>query len=373
MAEDKQRRVVVRKRLRTALLGGPTLAAAVVIGLAVLVFTAILTMQATMHVSPVEGRTWEMGAADARIRDLGYSGNVTQDYSVLAEIRGISPGHQRTFYSAQEINALLPQGSRVVPFPISLTGWREEFGELDLRDPLTRGMYPLISGRYPQADGELVVKERVANQVRSEIASFDPESKWSRLVVVGVTADIVWRDSPDVIAFPGTGVVNTSSSGSVMDWLVDTPGPVTWGQVKNLNSRGLYVLSRAVITNPRADNIDVGQGRLSDLMHPDSSGWLVCCLLVNFVIVYPVVAVAFAYRTFRHRKLGLLATLAAVPVGVGLGLTIGAWVLLRFSDSVPGPYEIPLMPVLAAAGISVAIALLAIPTAFRMINFVDHR
>ena len=64
----------------------------------------------------------------------------------------------------QEVLALFGLGSRVVPSRLAWTGYRRAKGyrevdllEIDLRDPITKGMYRLLSGRLPQAPGEVAV------------------------------------------------------------------------------------------------------------------------------------------------------------------------------------------------------------------------
>ena len=123
-----------------------------------------------------------------------------------------------------------------------------EVTEVDLGDPLTRGLLDLTSGRLPRAAGEVVVNQSVLDKgyrlgdqldLTEDGAPTDP-------TIVGVAESTSVRTFPAAAGPIGSlGVQTDGTTG----WLVDG-GPVSWSTVRQLNEVGATVASRAVIDHP---------------------------------------------------------------------------------------------------------------------------
>lgn len=342
------------------------IASILAVALPMAVFSAILTGQATTHVSPREGVAWDMGAADVRIFDSESTVPVEQDSNgyELYPLRDRS--ETRKPYTRAQIEAVLPEGGRAIPFSVDdgpWPGWPGAVAELDLRDPITRGMYPLVRGRYPQAKGELLVTEGKYDAVHAALANFKPGSRFAETVkIVGVAVDIRRDRIPPTVSFPGTGLVE--NGGLWREWLVDTSGPIGSEQVNELNKKGLYVRSRSVIDGPplpdqRSDSLD----REHHLTEPDFSNTLVWCVVVCLALVYPCLVFLVHRRVRGRRKRLAIRLILAIPVSIGFGLMCAAWLTPHIAESATGPYEVPVEPILAVAAMGEGVIAFALPRA----------
>ncbi|MEV4110091.1 hypothetical protein [Nonomuraea sp. NPDC049695] len=342
------------------------IASILVVALPMAVFSAILTGQATTHVSPREGIAWDMGAADARIYDSESTVPAEQDGNgyELYPLRDRS--ETRKPYTRDEIEAMLPEGGRAIPFSVDngpWPGWPGAVAELDLRDPITRGMYPLVRGRYPTAKGELLVVAGKYDAIRAALGKFKAGSRFADTVkIVGVSIDIRRDRIPPTVSFPGSGLVE--NGGQWREWLVDTPGPIGWEQVKRLNEKGLYVRSRAIIdgppsSDPRFDILD----REHHLTSPDYSKTLIWLPVVCLTLVYPCLVFLLHRRMRGRRRLVAFRLILAIPISIGLGLMCSAWLTPHIAESATGPYEVPVEPILAVAAMGEGVIVFALPRA----------
>lgn len=350
----------------------------VMVGLPVLVITAVAVLAATLLVGPVEGLSRDLGTADARVHVIPGAGAVgAQDHSGKP-----LPPHTGP-WTAERLAGLFPPGSRVVPL---LSGARAYQGkwinptqvrEVDLRDPLTRGLYLLRQGRPPAAPAEVLVSPLlVRNGVGiGSTLTLSGESTPSR--VVGVADDARQRGLDFVIALPGADASRRPST----DWLVDTPADVTRDDVRRLWAQGFEVSSRALISatggsDPMGHRLP-SQGDRDQLV----VGGLVIVMIVLEVVLLAGPAFAVGIRR-RRRELSLIAAQGAssrqlrwivladgfVLGGVaallglagGLAAAAAAVPLLEGAMGVvAGPFEIPLGQVAAVAALGVASAVLA--------------
>ncbi|MFF0312184.1 FtsX-like permease family protein [Streptosporangium sp. NPDC004379] len=361
------RRTAWRSRGRSALI-------MVMIGLPVLVITTLLTLTETMSVTPREGLTAELGAADVRLVQTP-AGTELQQQPGGASWR--TDGEKTAPRTAAEVTALLGPGTRLIPFGtgvLRLDGERVEALETDLRDPLTRGMLTLSEGRLP-ATGEVAVTPALGLRPGDLLRP----SGAAPLTVTGVVEHphlpslkrVVGPDipveTPDELWSPhhyGTG------------WLADTPKPVTWADVPALNKAGLAVTSRVTLTDPA--NAPV---RASDLGARQAVGlgaMVIMVVLETVVLAGPAFAVGLRRRrrelaeiaaqggSARHLRtivladglvLGGTATLVATALGIGAG-TLGAPIVARWGGRV-GPPEVPWPPVLGVAALGLLAGLVA--------------
>ncbi|MER5322170.1 FtsX-like permease family protein [Streptosporangium roseum] len=352
------------------------------VGLPVLVITALLTALATVDINPREGLTATLGTADALVRDQGRQPVRDQDYAA----RGFSSGggEDARPWTTREITSVLPPGSRAQQLhsryePYRLARWWPivEIMETDLRDPLTRGMLQLVRGRPPAAPDEVAVSPPLVGQGAKIGGTISLTREGTVKKVVGVVERAPWASAEFVVAFPG-GLADQRYQRT---WLVDTPDPVTWSGVRKLNALGLAVASRAVIENPGSAPDDVWAGTEG----ADSGFWPALIAMITLMVILEVVLLAgpaFAVGLRRRRtELGLVAAqggsarhlrmivlmdgvvlgaLSAV-LGAALGIPL-ARVLPAMVDRGPGggwPFEVPWAQVAAVAVLGAASAVVA--------------
>ncbi|MEV6861035.1 FtsX-like permease family protein [Streptosporangium subroseum] len=366
------RRGIGRARARSALI-------MVMIGLPVLLLTAGLTWQATGDVTVKEGLNWNIGAADAHVSSRAFTKPLRQsaDGSILRGGRGAQ--HRQP--TEQEVLTLFGPGSRAVPSRFASTGYQAVWGyretglrEIDLRDPITKGMYELLSGRLPRAVGEVAASPGTELREGSTLTMRGTDAA---VTVVGVVEPQREPESQEIVVLPGTAFNGSGHIGT--DWLVDTPDPVSWQRVREMNRHGVVVLSREVVDAPPSGNgpeypVPTAAGGRSDITD------LTMVALGAVIIVLEVVLLAgpaFAVGIRRRRReLALIAAQGGSPrhlrgVVLADGLTLGfAASLLGAAGGIGigaavtplalhGPFEVPVGRVAIVVLLGVVSALLA--------------
>lgn len=360
------RRDALRAKGRTALI-------MVMIGLPVLVFTAVLTGRATVDLTPYEGLDSALGSADARLVTTPARGRVRHDLAAATINRDPAPRSDQQWTPA-ELGTLLD--GRLLRYQQNMIEVRVPDGydwapvlEVDLRDPMTRGMRELVEGRFAAAPGEVTVSPDLAGRVGGTVRVTRQDRP---LRVVGVVRDPSNPGRAELVALPES-VLGHQNDGNSSGWLADTPGPVERDDVRRLNQAGLAVQSRALIE--RAP--DGGEpSRASDLITRGTVSLGVAVVLVvaeTVLLAGPAFAVGLRRR---RRELAVLAAQgasgrqlkavvladglvlggAAALIGVALG--IGAAALIT-SVGAPlvgwtlGPLDVPWQGVLAVAALGV--------------------
>ncbi|MGV9772797.1 FtsX-like permease family protein [Streptosporangium sp. NPDC003464] len=348
----------------------------VMVGLPVLVITALLTFSATEDLTPRERLTADIGAADARLRTTPTRGRLHQDLQGQCCQSGAGPASTQPWTPA-ELAKLLGPGARLLPandgtvdFRSPVMRNRVEAHELDLRDPLTTGMYHLVEGRFPASVQEIAVTPAMLERGALLGAPLAITREGRPLRVVGVIEHPHQTDSAEIVGLPGT-LLFDKRDGSGSGWLADTAGPVTWDGVRRLNAVGLLVQSRAVIENPPshtesrdayAPSFDVDETVLVGLA-------VVMIVLEVVLLAGPAFAVGLRRR---RRELALVAAqggsaghlrmivladgvvlgggaaVLGLALGVGLASLSAALEAGRLIGGV-GPLEIPWTPVVAVA------------------------
>ncbi|MER7133555.1 ABC transporter permease [Streptosporangium saharense] len=380
------RRDMWRARARSALI-------VVMIGLPVLAVTAVLTHFATRDLTFEEQVPMRLGAADARVADTGEGRQIRQDVTGDSwEPRSDKRLEPR---SRERIQALLGQGARVVPVRSS----SDEYSaggrytgitviELDLRDPMTKGMFPLVQGRYPENADEVVVtasrKVPVGTTIRYTRRGVPKH-------VVGRVVDQRTEYGGSLIGPPGSLFPVPSGDSHTWDtWLADLPSPPTWTETLRLNQAGLAVTSPAVLADPPS----VGDGPGQALDNHMRSAWTVSgmvaavsgiALAVIEVVLLagPAFAVGIRRRrrelallsaqgaSARHLKLvvladgltlGLVAAVLGSVLGVGVA-RVAAAVIGIWPDGELGPFEVPVgqIALVAALGLVSGVVAAVVP------------
>ncbi|GGK70652.1 hypothetical protein Ppa06_35840 [Planomonospora parontospora subsp. parontospora] len=360
------RRNAWRSRGRSALI-------MVMIGLPVLVITGVLTLTETMSVTPREGLVAEFGLADARLVRIPEGTVIRQQPNGGSWTTGDGDGAAGPELGAAEAAALLGPGTRLVPFStgvLRLGADRVDALELDLRDPLTRGMRTLSEGRFPAAR-EVAVTPALGLHPGDLLRP----SGAAPLTVVGVV-EHPHRPSlrevvgPDLPLAPLDGFWSPGEYGP--GWLADTAKPVSWADVPALNRAGLYVSSRAAVPDP-------SRAPVRDVQHTVGLGTMAVMVVLETVLL---AGPAFAVGLRRRRRelagiaaqggsaghlrtivladgliLGGTATFVATVLGIGAGV-LGAPFAARWGGQV-GPPEVPWPQVLGVAALGLTAGIVA--------------
>ncbi len=254
--------------------------------------------------------------------------------------------------------------------------------EVDLRDPLTAGMYHLAEGRAPVSAQEIAVTPEILERGARLGAPLEVTRDKKPMRVVGVVEPPHRIRRAEIVGLPGTLLFAKPGMTQGTGWLADTPGPVTLTAVRRLNAAGLLAESRAVVENPPDGD---------EFLTTSYDGNQIAAIgLAGIMIVLEVVLLAgpaFAVGLRRRRReLALIAAQGGSPahlrlivladgvvLGCGaavIGLVLGvglAWVsaapLLGEVVGVAGPLETPwgLVAVVALLGAGSGIVAALVP------------
>ncbi|MBE3013777.1 FtsX-like permease family protein [Microbispora sp. NEAU-D428] len=298
---------------------------------------ASFVLSAVFGPGPMPDRQrYPLGQADALMIGAHEWANLTQD--VWGEEVSWWDGRKQTPFTKAEITAVLSPGSRVIPVAqadfryLTPQGYRRgHIRQVDLSDPLSRGTFRLTAGRLPAAPGEAVVSAAmVGSDTAPGVTLFAGEER-RPLRVVGVALFDLMGIPPDLMVFPGS--LPDSAFGrldpTLMShaWLVDTPRPVTWADVRRLNARGLVVVSRAVLDGVRPDEPPSRGPSL-----PQTAPWVAIMLLEVVLLAGPAFAVG---RLRRSREFALVAVQGGSP-GHLRTIALADGLLFGVAASVPG-------------------------------------
>ncbi|MGN9776771.1 FtsX-like permease family protein [Micromonospora sp. H33] len=372
------RRETRRARGRTALV-------LAMITLPVLVLAFAATTWDMSHLTRAEHAARQLGAADAELLPAARNPVTQTPWGDGWGPRGedlVPPGR----VTAEEVIALLPPGSRVLPvlrwtFFEARVGDRVEDGVsgrvVDLTDPLGRGLVRVHAGRAPTAAGEIAANpaalRRLDARLGGTVTSADGRRTWT---VVGV---IEFPDqlSPLVVLPPGPRVEEETT------WLVDLPGAADDDLFRRLNEHG-YVVQARTAGPPPEDGFASGTSSWITSVDVADAGGVVLVGGLALLEVVLLVGPAFAVGVRRRRRdLALVAVaggddphlrrivladgvvLGAVGAGGGLLVGVAAAVAARplveeyvFGERFGG-YRTPPALLLAIAAVAVLAGVLA--------------
>jgi putative ABC transport system permease protein len=368
-------RLALRLARRDALRNrGRSILVLVMIALPVLAVTAADVVIQTQDVSGVESLDRRMGAADAQVvvesggspviqffdpyDGSGTTGEDTADPvpPTADEIADALGGAQLLEMRKGELNVRTDDGVGYI-----------EGTELDLHDPLARGLFDLTAGHLPADPDEVVVNQAMLDQgyeVGDALELTDDGAPAP--MIVGVAKAAESRSSPVAVGPIGAlGLGARDDEAVPPSWLVGG-GPVSWDQVRDVNALGGTVLSRAVVTDPPPaselpDEMQGGWGGADD----DMVAVIVLVVVMALLEVVLLAGPAFAVTARRQsRTLALLSATGGTPaqsrrvilgggvvlgsvaavIGVVLGIGV-AWLLLpvlqHWSNVWFGPFDVP--------------------------------
>ncbi|MEU7759789.1 MULTISPECIES: ABC transporter permease [Micromonospora] len=201
--------------------------------------------------------------------------------------------------TAEEVRALLPEGSRV-----ARTGWWMTFSTrvnrhvesldaraLDLTDPLTRPLAEVLDGRPPVRPDEIAVSPTALRRLDTRIGDPVRTVDGATYRVVGV---VEYPDNlRDVVTL--AGVTRETAAGSDT-WLVDLPGPLEPGLADRLNAQGIQV----VVRDPLPGRQEFNRGM--SVPDADEAGVVGVVGGLGLLEVVLLVGPAFAVSVRRRRR-----------------------------------------------------------------------
>jgi putative ABC transport system permease protein len=361
------RRDAARHRARTVLV-------LAMVGLPVLAVVAADTLFRTAELSPVEQLDVTLGAADAQI--VGVSREPVYADPETGALWGMSPPPAEP-WTADEVAAALPAGSRVAETVEGRTTYRTDVGRADVAavvrdadDPLLEGTLDLEAGRLPTGDDEVAVSRPVADRgfAVGDTMELTADSVPAR--VVGVVRPPAGNADPFVVLPPSSERLISSAESR---FLVGVPGGLDWPSVRALNQQGLAVVSKVVAADPPPPAEWLPPDQPPDVFASDPTGTAVMALVVASVVLEVILlagpAFAVAARTQR-RELALVAAAGGAPadlrrvvlaggvvlgggaalLGAGLGIAAAAAgipLVEGWTGRTLGPFEVPLLDVVA--------------------------
>ncbi|GAA1898838.1 FtsX-like permease family protein [Asanoa iriomotensis] len=152
----------------------------------------------------------------------------------------------------RDLLAQLPPGSSVIPVTSSWLEMRTATGigsaevlGVDAASPIAQGLVTVLDGRAPSAANEVALSRRSMDRLGAKIGgTVQDASRTETFSVVGLV------ETP---ANLGELIVRPPGTEPVSAWLVDTPEPMLWSDVRALNAKGMVVESRAVVLDPPTD------------------------------------------------------------------------------------------------------------------------
>jgi putative ABC transport system permease protein len=291
--------------------------AMIAIPVAALAFTAVT--YDTFELNPQEQADRTMGTADAAV-SWPYDGNVQQSPDArdffAASFQGSAPPAAPTI---DRMLAQLPAGTRAIADQSGRLTMRTATGVgiigarmVDYADPLARGLLRQLAGQAPATVDEVALtpaaRERLGADVGDSVRLADGDRTFR---VVGIVERPDDLRATTIVLHPGAvPPAQLSTSRQDLAWLADTPGPVTWDQVKQLNTMGMTVVSRYVLAHPPSRAEQYPQ-------QPNGGDDLTVAVLVGGLAVLEIILLAgpaFAVGARRRqRDLALVAAAGGTP------------------------------------------------------------
>ncbi|MFC9972163.1 FtsX-like permease family protein [Spirillospora sp. NPDC127200] len=294
---------------------GRTALVLAMIGLPVLVISALAVLLYTGDWSPREELPHQIGRADARLTGAGRA-PLDQEpadgaFDGAGRVSPAGPGKPWTTPEIQrKVTAKYGPSARVVPIGDKSVTVQTPLGSLqagvtetDARDPMLRGMFAVEEGRVPAAPDEIALGPVFRERGFALGAPVRIDGKGTTKKLVGFVA--MPRTPRERTALVAPGALPDQRADQPQ-WLLSAGRPVTWSDVKEFNTEGIGVLSRAVVTDPPpgADTA-AGGGK-------DSSSMAIVAMAVAMIVLEIVLLAGPAFAVGLRRQRRQLALVAAV-------------------------------------------------------------
>jgi putative ABC transport system permease protein len=249
---------VARREARRAKVRSALVIAMITLPVAALAFAAVY--RETFTLTPDERADRLMGSAQAAVI-WPQDGPVRQDPTDLnAFLVGAAPLPARPAAppTMQRLLALLPPGTRAIADQAGRLSVRTAAGAgsvgarmLDSADPLAHGMLRPLSGRAPASADEVALTPAAAHRLGAGPGGTMRLVDGRGFRVVGIVEDPTDLEATTIVLRPGAlPPAALSDNRQDLKWLVATPRPLTWAQVKQLNTHGVVAVSRQVLAHP---------------------------------------------------------------------------------------------------------------------------
>ncbi|WP_031072048.1 FtsX-like permease family protein [Streptomyces sp. NRRL S-118] len=295
------------------------------------VSAADLTMRSA-ELSTEENLARTLGAADARMSDAGYGGAAVHQSPDAETSPPVENYDNKPFPQGKaDIAKALPKGATVLEDSTGYGKLRTAHGllhteirELRTSDPMTHGIMALLEGRFPQKADEVAASAHFLEvsglRVGSSLAARGLDREYRIVGAYELPNDL---KADQVNALPGAfleplGKALTAAGMPEQDksttYLIHVPGGFTWNMVKDANTKGVTVVSRAVMLNPpaksevplyqRADYTDYGLSEGAEAAALAAVGTVVGLAMLEICLL---AGPAFAVGARRSRRqLGLV-------------------------------------------------------------------
>ncbi|MFF7775738.1 FtsX-like permease family protein [Streptomyces tanashiensis] len=242
------------------------------IALPILGVSALDLTYRSSELSPAEKVERTIGAADARFRDAQVGGvpifqDPTGDMHTPAKEYENEPWPN----GSTDVTRILPAGSTVLTdsnASAKLTTTHgllmTEVRELKASDPVARGIMTLLDGRFPEKNDEVMATSHFLESSGLSVGSTLSARNFDRPYrIVGSYELPDSLGTDQVNALPGAFLAPYAKAvekaglpapDTSLSYLVRKPGGFTWNTVKEINSKGVAVVSRAVLLDPPADS-----------------------------------------------------------------------------------------------------------------------
>lgn len=365
------------------------------IGLPVLILAVVDVGWRTYQLSPVQKLTREIGAADVAVRVYGgVGGTVDQDPKAwlggnywqptedgstppppptAADLTRVLPPGSRLITSVADaggLNIRTKQGVQYAP----LTGFRYD-------DPIASGMIAQTSGRAPRGATEVALTTHLAalTGLKTGDTLRDYGSRRS-FTVVGVVQEAQHRHADEAFTVPAA--VSSQAVGDP-EYLIDTPMPVSWPQVRELNKIGFIAVARQPYLNPPPKDQIPSPGETGPKLSTSAAATIGLIAGMALLEVVLLAGPAFAVSARRQRRelaliaasggarshlrtvvlangivLGVTAGVVGALLGTGL-VRVGIAIFGGRLDGIPGPFDVRPLELVGLALVAVVTALLA--------------
>ncbi|MEU2239706.1 ABC transporter permease [Streptomyces sp. NPDC018338] len=242
------------------------------IALPILGVSALDLTYRSSELSPAEQAERSMGAADAIFRDGRVEG-----VPILQDPRGESHTPVKDYKEEPwpngptDVAKTFPAGSTVLTDRTGVAKLTTTHGllsadirELKASDPMTRGIMPLLSGRFPEKNDEVMATSHFLEVSGLWIGSTLSARNFDRTYRIVGSYELPDSLGADQInALPGAFLAPYGKAAEKAGlptpdvstaYLVRSSGGFTWNTVQQINTKGVAVTSRAVLLDPPADS-----------------------------------------------------------------------------------------------------------------------
>ncbi|WOX23194.1 FtsX-like permease family protein [Streptomyces solicathayae] len=233
------------------------------------VSAADLTLRSS-ELSTEESLARSLGAADARLTESGYgSVPVFQDPTGGTSAPAAEDDDKPFPDGGTDVTKAIPAGASVLTDSTGTAKLTTEYGllqtevrELKADDPMARGMLTLLDGRFPQKADEVAVTEHFLETSGLRVGSSVTARGFERTYRITGVYELPGELTTDQVnALPGAflGAYKKAADKAGLQrpnvsttHLLKLSGGFTWNMVKEANTKGVVVVSRAVALDPPA-------------------------------------------------------------------------------------------------------------------------